>query len=115
MTAQVARVLALWVNEHIHARPEVTPAGDVHAYARKLEPPSGLSIRGVLAMDLTVLDELVEEYMLQEELTVKVGLVYRLTADLQQCRNPCRAAELICTGQQLIAGQTSLRVSPRKA
>ena len=66
-------------------------------------------------MDLTVLDELVEEYMLQEGLTVKVGLVYRLTADLQQCRNPCCAAELICTGQQLIAGQTSLRVSPRKA
>ena len=66
-------------------------------------------------MDLTVLDELVEEYMLQEEMTDKVGLVYRLTADLQQCRNACCAAELICTGQQLIAGQTSVRVSPRKA
>jgi len=66
-------------------------------------------------MDLIVLDELVEEYMLQEELSDKVGLVYRPTADLQHCRNACCAAELICSSQQLIAGQTSLRVSPRKA
>jgi hypothetical protein len=66
-------------------------------------------------MDLTVLDELVEEYMLQEELADKVGLVYRPTAESQPCRNACCAAELICTSQQLIAGQTSLRVSPRTA
>ena len=48
-------------------------------------------------MDLTVLDELVEEYMLQEELTDKVDLVYRprssqITA-VPQCLI-CRRAHL---------------------
>lgn len=66
-------------------------------------------------MDLTVLDELVEEYMLQEELTDKVDFCLPSHRRLQQCRNACYAAELICTNQQLIAGQTSMRVSPRIA
>jgi len=102
-------------NTHDWRSQRCAPAGDLHAYARKLELSSETTLWGVLEMDLTVLDELVEEYMLQEELTDKVGLVYRPTADLQQCRNANCAAELICSSQQLIAGQTSLRISPRFA
>lgn len=68
----------------------------------------GMHLSAMTQTDLGVLDELVEEYMLQEELTDKVSFAY---SDLH-CHTAflrcCVVAELSYNSQQLTTGQACL-------